>query len=229
VHRINAGKNSKLLLYVGRLVPEKNLQLLVDTLAQLNAASEVDWRLVVVGDGIGREAFLSQGEKRVPARIGWLGHIRNRAELAETYANCDFFVHPNPHEPFGIAPLEAMASGLPLIVPDRGGVLSYANSSNAWIAQPTAIAFAQAIREATLDDALRERRIASALLTAQQFGWENVADLFLDLYEEMVRSKSADLCGSRPDFVSSPPGRGSPRMARATAYLLQHLLATRES
>jgi len=231
--RVRAAEDSALLLYVGRLVPEKNLRLLTETLSELHAQSERDWRLIVVGDGIGRDEFLAESECRAPARVVWLGHLRNRSELAQIYANCDVFVHPNPREPFGIAPLEAMASGLPLIAPDRGGVLSYANSSNAWIVRPTPQAFAQAIREAMLDHDLRQGRIANALQTAEQFRWESVANSFLDLYEDMVRAtdmlESSGKEGTRfpPDFVSTPPVSGRSTLARLTASIFQRLLATR--
>lgn len=217
---MSATENSALLLYVGRLVPEKNLRLLTETLSELHTRSERDWRLIVVGDGIGRDEFLADSERRAPAHVVWLGHLRNRSELAQIYANCDVFVHPNPREPFGIAPLEAMASGLPVIAPDRGGVLSYANSSNAWIVPPTPEAFAQAIREAILDDNLRQCRIANALLAAEQFRWENVANSFLDLYEDMLRRKSGEeVTRFPPDFVSTPPDSGPSTFARLTAAI----------
>jgi alpha-1,6-mannosyltransferase len=231
--RASASEKSALLLYVGRLVPEKNLRLLTETLSQLHAQSQRDWRLIVVGDGIGRDEFLAESECRAPARVVWLGHLRNRSELAGIYANSDVFVHPNPREPFGIAPLEAMASGLPLIAPDRGGVLSYANSSNAWIVPPVPEAFSQAIREAMSDDHVRQCRIVNALRTAEQFRWENVANAFLDLYEDMVRPKEvSDSSGEegtrfQPDFASTPPDCGPSTLARITASVFQRLLAPR--
>jgi alpha-1,6-mannosyltransferase len=221
-----AGEKAALLLYVGRLVPEKNLRLLTETLSVLSAQSERDWRLIVVGDGIGRDEFLSEIESRAPSRVVWLGHLRDRSELARIYANCDLFVHPNPCEPFGIAPLEAMASGLPLVAPDSGGVRSYANSSNAWIVPPTSEAFARAIREAMCNDSLRHRRIANALRTAEEFSWENVSNSFLDLYQGLLRWKSGEQPRFHPDFVSSPPERGQ-ALARFTAGLFQRLLAAR--
>ena len=65
-----------------------------------------------------------------------MGNVRDRAELAKYYASADVFVHPNPREPFGIGPLEAMASRVPVVSPSAGGVLSYANPTNAWLAEP---------------------------------------------------------------------------------------------
>jgi glycosyltransferase involved in cell wall biosynthesis len=96
-------------LYAGRLVAEKNLPLLPDVMELLASDAEHDFRLVVAGDGVMRSTFEQICTQKVPGRVTFLGHIRGRDELAGLYANADIFVHPNPREPFGIAPLEAMA------------------------------------------------------------------------------------------------------------------------
>jgi glycosyltransferase involved in cell wall biosynthesis len=88
--------------------------------------------------------------RRTPGRVGLrvhlLGHTDGRDALADCYAHADVFVHPNPREPFGLAPLETMASGLPLVAPVSGGVLEYASAENAWLAEPTAAGFAAAVQ-----------------------------------------------------------------------------------
>ena len=224
--RARGNDRTRLLLYVGRLVPEKNLALLLDTLAFLGEQHEREWRLILAGDGIGRADFLSAGARRFADCVTWLGHVRDRDELAQIYANCDVFLHPNPCEPFGIAPLEAMASGLPLVAPNRGGVLSYANPENAWIVPPTGEAFAQAVREVVFDDALRRRRVANALTTAESFRWEKVADSFLDLYEDLLRLRAGELARFEADFTSTIPEGGPSPIARLTAGVLERLLAT---
>ena len=224
--RVQAGPDAALLLYVGRLAPEKNLGLLLDTLEKLQGDSSRDWRLVLVGDGVLRSQFLAEAALRTPGRFRWLGHIRDRRELAGIYANCDLFVHPNPREPFGIAPLEAMASGLPLVAPDCGGVTSYADSTNAWTVPPESDAFANAAREAMSLDGLRQSRLARALETASQFRWEKIAGSFLDLYEDLWRAHQGETCRFGADFYSTaPPGEKAP-LARFIAVLVQKLLAT---
>ena len=55
----------------------------------------------------------------------WLCGNLDRETLATFYASADVFVHPNPREPFGIGPLEAMSSGVPVVMPAAGGVLEY--------------------------------------------------------------------------------------------------------
>ena len=97
-----------------------------------------------------------------------------------------YFLHPNPREPFGIAPLEAMAAGLALVAPDRGGVTSYANAGNAWLGEPTAEAFARAIRNIRDHPELRARKTAEARRTAEEYTWPRVTARYLRLYRELA-------------------------------------------
>ncbi len=82
------------------------------------------------------------GERRIAV---YLDHERRRDRLATLFANVDAFLHPNPREPFGIAPLEAMAAGTPLVAPNSGGVTAYAHAGNAWLSEPTGEGFARSI------------------------------------------------------------------------------------
>ncbi|MDX2034256.1 MAG: glycosyltransferase [Blastocatellia bacterium] len=179
------GAQARLLLYAGRISPEKNPALLLEMMERLAGSREGDFRLVVAGSGPLADWFAAEAARRAPDRVLMLGHIGNRAELIDLYSHCDAFVHPNPREPFGIAPLEAMAAGLPLIAPDSGGVLSYANESNAWLAKPDADAFADAAHAVFRDAAVRKDRLARARWTAQQYRWPDVAARFFTLYDEM--------------------------------------------
>jgi alpha-1,6-mannosyltransferase len=227
LERVHAGADAALLLYVGRLAPEKNLALLLDTLENLETHGGRDWRLILLGDGVQRRQFLADAARRVPARVAWLGHIRDRKELATIYANCDVFLHPNPREPFGIAPLEAMASGLPVVAPDRGGVTSYADSTNAWIVPPNALSFANAVREVIANPAAREVKVARALKSAFEFRWQRVADSFLDLYADLWHAAQGQQAQIAADFYSTAPQGNVSPVARFTAGILQRLLATR--
>lgn len=227
LQHVRASHNSVLLLYVGRLAAEKNIGLLLDTLELVSKDARKDWHLVVVGDGGQRSQFLSDAARRMPGRVEWLGYVRDRKELARIYANCDVFLHPNPREPFGIAPLEAMASGLPVVVPDRGGVRAYADATSAWLAPADAVSFAQAAHDAVFEHETREEKTTRALQTAFEFRWERVAGSFIDLYEDLWHAHQGHVPRMGADFYSTPPaGRGS-TVARLTAGLVQRLLATR--
>ena len=172
---------TKLLLYAGRLSPEKNVSLLIEMIERLDG----DFRLIVAGDGPMTGWLENETRLRAPGRVRLLGHITDRARLIELYANCDAFIHPNPREPFGIAPLEAMAAGLPLVAPNMGGVLSYADDTNSWLAEPNAESFAAGVGAIFKDPATRKDRLARARWTAQQYHWRVVTDRFFELYDEL--------------------------------------------
>lgn len=146
-----------------------------------------------------------QAAEQARARVCFLGHIACRKELADLYANADVFVHPNPREPFGIAPLEAMASGLPLVAPASGGVAAYADASNCLLVRNDPAAFADGVRAIRGNAKSTSARVAAARETAARFGWHSVCSSFLDLYAEIC----AFTAGVReqpvlpPDFVST--------------------------
>jgi phosphatidylinositol alpha 1,6-mannosyltransferase len=179
------------LLYAGRLSPEKNLALLIDTIATLADDTATDYRLVIAGDGPAGRTLRRAAEHRARGRVFFEGHVPDRQALARIYASCDLFVHPNPREPFGIGPLEAMASGVPLVAPDEGGVLSYATRENAWLARPVGEDFAEAIREAIVPGAARDARIAAAREVAASYGWGVVTAGIFRLYDALHAQRTA--------------------------------------
>ena len=152
---------------------------------ELAADTSAEYHLLFAGDGP-RAAWLEAlASQTAPGRIHLLGHIAHRDELADLYANCDALVHPNPREPFGIAPLEGMASGLPVVAPQAGGVLSYANARNSWLVEPSGRHFAGGVREVFFDDSIKAGKVGQALRTAANFDWPRVAAIFFDLYDEL--------------------------------------------
>ena len=167
------------LLYAGRLSPEKNVFLLLDMMERLDPR---EYTLTIAGDG----PLLDEMRRRKPEQVAFLGHVADRDELAGVYANADVFVHPNPREPFGIAPLEAMAAGLALIAPTTGGVTTYASQTNAWLVSADPDAMAAAAREIRTIRLVREAKIRAARQTAERFDWPVVTDRLLHLYEEIT-------------------------------------------
>ncbi len=218
LRKIASPANTTLLLYAGRLAPEKNLPLLLETMEHLSRSGR-EYRLVLAGEGICRSSFLRDAELRIGRRVAWLGQISDREELARIYANCDFFVHPNPREPFGIAPLEAMASGLVLIGPDSGGLKSFARAENSCLVAPTGVAFAAAIEKLAEDAPSRQRIFDHAMETARQFSWQVVTDRFLDLYTQLAAVTRGEirLEDANPAFVAQPPSELRRRIMRAAA------------
>jgi alpha-1,6-mannosyltransferase len=222
-----ADADAVILLYAGRLVPEKNLSLLFEVMEHLNRClPERKFYLIVAGDGIERQRWEQYGAARLPGQVVFLGHIRNISTLTTLLANADIFVHPNPREPFGIAPLEAMASGTPLIAPNTGGVTSYANLDNAWTVPATVADFSAAIGELLANPQRTLEKMQKALETAQSYRWERVSAGFLDLYQELhaiFHGKTATLPADTYSTAAKP---GTALLLHWASQLAQKLFAT---
>lgn len=190
-------ETAKLLLYAGRISPEKNVALLPKIMEMLLKHDNTDYRLLIAGAGPDQDWLASECDKVAPGKVRMFGQINNTEQLADLFANCDAFVHPNPREPFGITPLEAMASGLPVVAPNSGGVLSYANKENAWLAEPSAACFSEAIRDIFSDDSKTEAKIQRALETSAKYSWDTSISNLFNLYDKMF----AEFTLNRNDYV----------------------------
>jgi glycosyltransferase involved in cell wall biosynthesis len=198
---VGADEGTGLLLYAGRLAPEKNLDLLLDMLEQLPRTA---CKLLVAGDGPARQEFLDAAKQRVPGAVVYSDHERDRDRLANLFANVDAFLHPNPREPFGIAPLEAMAAGVPLVAPNSGGVTTYAHGGNAWLTEPSGAAFAECVQEILQSPEKRILRVVAARETALRFGWPAVCAEFHALYGDLYTRTLGAPARMEPAFYSTP-------------------------
>ena len=113
--RLGVRDGTALVLHVGRLAAEKNLEVLADAWSLAHATLGAQARFVIAGEGP-LEARL---ESRLPwaTRMGFL----DREDLADLYAAADVCVLPSATETCGLVALEAMATGLPVIAADAGG------------------------------------------------------------------------------------------------------------
>lgn len=110
-------EGKKILLYVGRMSPEKNIELVLDTFQSLSPTIKKDTHLVMVGDG----PLYSELSQQYQENITWTGFLEGE-QLAKVYASSDLFLFPSETETFGNVVLEALASGLPVIGANAGGV-----------------------------------------------------------------------------------------------------------
>lgn len=184
IERAGVPADSVILLYAGRISPEKNIELLPDIMRILASDKEKDFRLLIAGDGPQADWLKEEGLKIGEGKIVMLGHL-DKETLSNYYANADVFIHPNPKEPFGIAPLEAMASGVPTVAPRAGGILSYATDDNVWLVEPNAEEFATAIRDAAGNSESKTNRVKNAVETARANTREASTDRLFATYDEI--------------------------------------------
>jgi len=102
--------------YVGRLTPEKDVHMLAELEKKLVAAGQRNFRFLVVGEG-GEGQWL-----RKNLQFGEFTGVLHGEELAEAFASMDVFVFPSRTDTFGLVVLEAMASGVPVVVTPQTGV-----------------------------------------------------------------------------------------------------------
>ncbi len=172
--RLLGGSEGPLFVGVGRFAIEKQWGVVLDAFARLRAELP-GARLWLFGDGPERAAL----ERAAGDGVAFAGFVRDRAELAGTLASADVLLHACPFETFGIGIAEAVACGLPIVVPDRGGAAEQANGAAArTYPSGDAERCAAAARELVRADAATTR--AAALAAAA--GVPAIEDHFRALY-----------------------------------------------
>ena len=116
-----ASPNEKIILYVGRLVYEKGVHILIEAMPKiLKAMSEA--RLIIVGEGRMKEFLENKAQQlHVADEVHFLGFVQDQT-LRKLYHISDVAVFPSLYEPFGIGTLEAMAAKVPVVVSGVGGL-----------------------------------------------------------------------------------------------------------
>ncbi|MFK3980005.1 glycosyltransferase [Micromonospora sp. NPDC050397] len=166
-----------LLVHCSRLSPEKRPDLAVDALVALREAG-VPATLVVVGDGP-RRAALEYRATGLP--VHFTGFLPDRDRVAALLASADVVVAPGPVETFGLAGLEALACGTPVVV-NAASALPEVVGEAGLGADGTGAAFAEAI--VTLLS--RPERRATARARAERFGWAASVEGFLQAHDAPV-------------------------------------------
>jgi glycosyltransferase involved in cell wall biosynthesis len=206
--RIGAG-GVPVLLFVGRLAREKNLDDLVEAVRVLEQRGD-RFKLVLAGDGPMRRELRG----RLP-QAHFTGYVDGDA-LARWYGSADIFVLPSTIETFGNVVLEAFASGLPVVGVDRGGVRELiTHGVNGLLAPPRApAAFAELIHSLLVRPAEAARLGARARATAAHYRWPEVSRRLLATYRQLMAANgngNGNGNGSRPKPATSPHAVAAPR------------------
>jgi alpha-1,6-mannosyltransferase len=172
----------RLAVYCGRLAREKHLDVLIRAWPAVER--ETGARLALVGDGPSAAWFRSlPGAERVI----WLPFERDRDRLADLLAAADLYVAPGPAETFGLAALEALASGTPVLSVDSGGVPELVRRSGAGDVYP--VGDGAALAEAAI--ALIARDMADLgrrgrAYAEREHAWATVFDRIFTVYREVL-------------------------------------------
>ncbi len=194
--RFPALAGRRLVLFLGRLHPKKQPDLLIDAFAQIAQDIE-DAHLVIAGPG--EANYVASLEARVRSRnLGgrttFTGPLAGAA-VTEAYRAAETFALPSLQENFGIAIVEAMAAGCPVLVGDRLDLAGAIEAAQAGLVLPaTREHFAEALRTLLTDPALAARMGAKGReLVLQRYTWGPAAEQVIDTYREIVGRRPAAL------------------------------------
>jgi glycosyltransferase involved in cell wall biosynthesis len=172
------------LLTVGRFSMTKRLPLLVDAVRLLRDRG-CDIRLTIVGSGA-LESNLRQilTEKGMQDEVVLAGRCEAQ-EMPEIYRQHDVYVSASMQEGMSNAMLEAMAGGLPIVTTRCEGVDELISNNGVVVEEPTAAALADAVRGLIERPETRKAMAVAARKKAEGFGWNAVAQSYLQLYAKV--------------------------------------------
>jgi len=179
------------IVFLGRLVMEKGLDVFAETIAKLRAKG-ARHKVLVIGDGPARGWF----ETNMPGAI--FAGFKTGEALGQALASGDVFFNPSVTETFGNVTLEAMASGLPVVAAGATGSASLvADGVTGRLVAPSgskdtdAAAFAEVLAPYCADPALRAAHGAAGETRACEYSWEAINAVVADTYVELVEERRA--------------------------------------
>lgn len=177
-------KNVPIVLYVGRVDPEKKVETVVEAFNKARSKAPKA-NLVVVGDGVDR-VRLEQKYQSIP-EIHFLGRVLP-PDLYELYRVGDIFATASEIETQGIVLIEAAATGLPLVAVDKGAVVEVCqNGKNGFLCQPgSATEIATALTKLLSDEPLRKEYAKGSLEIAAGHDFEKTLDRFINIYQKVI-------------------------------------------
>ena len=179
-------KDRPIVLYVGRVDPEKKVGLIIDAFKK--AREKVPKALlIVVGDGVDKSRLERKvKEEGISENVRFLGRVLP-PDLYELYKIGSLFATASEIETQGIVLIEAAATGLPLIAVDKGAVGEVCISNkNGYLCQPgNVVEIGDAMVKILSDDKLREKFSQNSIKIASEHDFERTLDKFINIYKKV--------------------------------------------
>lgn len=183
-------QNAKVVLYVGRVDPEKNVGKVL-TAFELLHEKHPETFFVIVGDGLAISDLKKQVEhKKLTKNVRFLGRIL-MPELAKVYSSGDIFTSASEMETEGIVFIEAAAAGLPLVGVDKGGVSEICQNNRSGILcqpgnqQETIAEFSLAMEKLLFDYNFYKKMRSGALKIAAEHDFRETLRRFENIYRHL--------------------------------------------
>lgn len=186
------------LLFVGRLVPYKGADFVIESIAKLDPSIQQQLSLTIVGDGSERDELKNQvRDLNLQEIVKFVGWVRQH-ETYDYYSRSDIFCFPSVREFGGAVVMEAMACGLPCIVVNNGGIAEYVTDRTGFKIEPISRDYviremASKIQILVEDKELRARMSDNAIARAKEFEWGAKAKQIVEIYAELAIQKQKQL------------------------------------
>jgi glycosyltransferase involved in cell wall biosynthesis len=179
------------LLYVGNIKPHKNLERLVEAFHMVREQGRPELELLIIGDEISNLQSLRRAvhKHQLHRYVRFLGFVPDKT-LAVLYRLASVFVFPSLYEGFGLPPLEAMASGTPVVTSNVSSLPEVVGDAailvDPYRAEAIADGILQVLRSTHLRDELRERGLARV----KAYSWHRSAQRVREVYGEVANGAS---------------------------------------
>jgi glycosyltransferase involved in cell wall biosynthesis len=188
--------NYPYLLFAGTIRQQKNIPRLVEAFALVKGELEQhpvygNLRLLIIGDEISSYPAVRQAviQSRVQHAVRFLGFVPF-STLQVFYESAAAFVFPSLYEGFGLPPLEAMASGTPVVCSNASSLPEVVGDAALVVNPENVFEIARGIREVLLDAGLRATLIERGRIQCRKFTWRDTAAAVLEVYENVARKPS---------------------------------------
>jgi glycosyltransferase involved in cell wall biosynthesis len=181
------------ILYAGTIRPQKNIPRLIEAFAVLRGELENhpefrDLRLVIIGDELSKYPGVRRAvvSSRVENFVRFLGFVPMDT-LRVFYRAAAAFAFPSLYEGFGLAPLEAMACGTPVVASNLPSLVEAVGDAAELVSPDNVFDIARGIRDILLNEDHRKTLVSAGLVQARRFHWDRTAREVLGIYRDIKR------------------------------------------
>jgi len=195
----------KFVLYVGNIKPHKNLVRLIEAFHQLRQGELADLKLLIIGDQISKLPSLRRAVHRhkLHKQVRFLGYVADD-QLAILYRLASVFVFPSLYEGFGLPPLEAMASGTPVVASNVSSLPEVVGDAAVLVNPYDVDAIVDGLRRVLTDPALAAGMSRKGIERAREFSWERSVAKTWAVYQTIAGKASAP---AETENLREPVGR----------------------
>lgn len=181
--------NAPFILYAGNIKPHKNVERLIDAFAMLREDGHQDLKLLIIGDELSKYPGIRRLVHRhhLHAHVRFLGFVPD-ATLAALYRLASIFVFPSLFEGFGFPPLEAMASGTPVVTSNVSSLPEVVGDAALLVDPLNPSAIAGAMARVLSETTLRRDLITRGYARARTFSWTDAAARTREVYHSVLNA-----------------------------------------